>query len=494
MTAMDIFGIVAAAIALVPAPREQAWREGTCAFAEKDIRYVRDAALPPEGYRLDITPDGITVASADDAGAFYARKTLKQLAGSGASGTSSPTIPCGTVTDSPAFRWRGFMLDEGRHFFGKEVVKHELELMAEYKLNVFHWHLTECQGWRLDLPRFPELVKYGAVRPCSVAYGHTGLAERGDCVFNTEPYGPFFYTADDVREILAFAKERHITVVPEIEMPGHIRALLAAHPEFSCRGDLPRVPSVIHSIGEDVLCAGNDDAIRFMEQVYDEVCDLFPDAYIHIGGDECPKTRWKECPKCQARIKALGLKDEDALQAWVTRHFTDYLAKKGRRAIGWDEVFAGNPGKDTIIHGWHIQHGNKFGLLAAEAGYPTIVSDLKSTYFSLPQKTPDDPFTYLSPGTWLTLETAYSFDPFSGMTEKARPHVMGAECCMWSECTWNIYDLDFKLWPRACAFAEAMWTAPAAPRDFADFSRRMVVHRKRLVAAHVNCAPLELSR
>ena len=490
-TAMAAGAATPPAIALVPAPREQAWREGTCAFVEKDIRYVRDAALPPEGYRLDITPDGVTVASADDAGAFYARKTLKQLAGSGASGTPSPSIPCGTVTDSPAFRWRGFMLDEGRHFFGKEVVKHELELMAEYKLNVFHWHLTECQGWRLDLPRFPELVKYGAVRPCSVAYGHTGLAERGDCVFNTEPYGPFFYTPDDVREILAFAKERHITVVPEIEMPGHIRALLAAHPEFSCRGDLPRVPNSIHAIEEDVLCAGNDDAIRFMEQVYDEVCGHFPDAYIHIGGDECPKTRWKECPKCQARIKALGLKDEDALQAWVTRHFTDYLAKKGRRAIGWDEVFAGNPGKDTIIHGWHIQHGNKFGLLAAEAGHPTIVSDLKSTYFSLPQKTTDDPFTYLSPGTWLTLETAYSFDPFSSMTEKAKPHVLGAECCMWSECTWNVYDLDFKLWPRACAFAEAMWTAPSAPRDFADFKRRMEVHRKRLVAAHVNCAPIE---
>ena len=145
------------------------------------------------------------------------------------------------------------MLDEGRHFFGKEVVKHELELMAEYKLNVFHWHLTECQGWRLDIPRFPELVKYGAVRPRSVAYGHTGLAERGDCVLNTEPYGPFFYTPDDVREILAFAKERHITVVPEIEMPGHIRALLAAHPEFSCKGDLPRVPNSIHALEDDVL-------------------------------------------------------------------------------------------------------------------------------------------------------------------------------------------------------------------------------------------------
>ena len=199
-----------ASIALVPAPKEQTWRDGTCAFVEKDIRYVRDAALPPEGYRFDITPDGVTVASADDAGAFYARKTLKQLAAGEDRRVwmRDHTIPCGTVTDWPTFKWRGFMLDEGRHFFGKEVVKHELELMADHKLNVFHWHLTECQGWRLDIQCFPELVKYGAVRPCSVAYGHTGLAERGDCVFNAERYGPFFYTVDDVREILAFAKER----------------------------------------------------------------------------------------------------------------------------------------------------------------------------------------------------------------------------------------------------------------------------------------------
>jgi hexosaminidase len=308
---------------------------------------------------------------------------------------------------------------------------------------------------------------------------------------NGQVYGPYFYTAADIREILAYAAERHIRVVPEIELPGHSKALLAAHPEFSCTGMHPRHPAIFHGVQKEVLCAGNDAAIAFLEQVLDVVCELFPDAYVHIGGDECPKDAWKKCPKCQARIKALGLKDENELQAWVTRHFTDYLAKKGRRAVGWDEVFAGSPGKDTVIQGWHIRHGNKFGLLAAEAGYPTIVSDATSTYFSLAQGVPDDPFTYLIPGGRLTLEKAYSFNPYFGMTEKARPHVIGAECCMWSECTWNLYDLEFKLYPRFCAFAETVWTAPAAPRDYADFARRMAVHRKRLIAGGVNCAPLE---
>ena len=222
---MQMLGMLAVALALVPAPKEQVWREGTCAYVEADVRYVRDAALPPEGYRLDIAPGGVTVASADDAGAFYARKTLKQLAtgyGGGRAG-ARPSLPCGTVTDAPAFRWRGFMLDEGRHFMGKETVKALLDQMADHKLNVFHWHLTEDQGWRLDIPRFPELVKYGSVRPESPAHGCRGT--KGDFRGNGQPYGPYFYTAADVREILAYAKERFIMVVPEIEVPGHVRAV-----------------------------------------------------------------------------------------------------------------------------------------------------------------------------------------------------------------------------------------------------------------------------
>ena len=485
---MHTLAMLAAALALVPAPKEQVWRDGTHDYAEADVRYVRDAALPPEGYRLDITTGGVTVASADDAGAFYARKTLKQLAAGCAS------IPCGTVTDAPAFRWRGMMLDEGRNFFGKETVKGLLDLMADHKLNVFHWHLTEDQGWRLDVPRFPELVKYGSVRPESPVHGNRGW--RG-APCNGQPYGPFFYTAADVREILAYAKERFITVVPEVEIPGHVGALLAAHPEFACREGLPRVPCVFNGIQDEVLCAGNDEAIRFLEQVYDEVCALFPGTYVHIGGDECPKKRWKACQKCQARIKALGLKDEDGLQAWVTRHFTDYLAKKGRRAVGWDEILAGGPGTESVVHAWRKA---EYAIKAAEMGHDVVVSNVGETYFSVPQGVPDDPFTYLSPKMRCPLDKAYAFDPLAGMADAAKPRVLGAECCLWSERTWNEYDLAFKTWPRACAFAEAVWTAPVsdaqervppAGRDFEDFKRRMAVHRKRLIAAGVNCAPLE---
>jgi len=476
---MNLLGIAIAAIALVPAPREQVWRDGTCDVAEKEVRFTRDPSLPSEGYRLDIAPGGVTVASADDAGAFYAMKTLKQL------GTNA--VPCGTVRDWPAFRWRGLLLDEGRHFFGKETVKDLLDLMADHKLNVFHWHLTEDQGWRLAIDRFPELVKYGSVRPESPVHGIRGIP--GEYRGNGQQYGPYFYTAADVREILAYAKERFITVVPEIEIPGHVRALLAAHPEFACRKDLPRVPRTMWAVEPDVLCAGNDDAIRFMEQVYDEVCKLFPGAYIHIGGDECPKDRWKECPKCQARIKSLGLKDEDALQAWVTRHFTEYLAKSGRRAVGWDEVLAGSPCPEVVVHTWHDA---ELAEKAALAGHDVIVSaPWTLLYFSVPQGVKDDPFTYLAPDLRLPLEKAYAVDPVSGISPDAKGRILGAECCVWSECVWNEYDLAFKLWPRACAFAEVVWTAPAAPRDFDGFKQRMETHRKRLIAAGVNCAPLE---
>ena len=479
-----------AVLALVPQPKSVVATGGVCTrdSAVEAIDWTKDASLPAEGYRLTVTPRGVAIASADGAGAFYARQTLKQLARvEKKGGTTAVSYPCVKIEDAPAFKWRGFMLDEGRHFFGREAVKRCLDQMAAHKLNVFHWHLTEDQGWRLALARFPELARYGSVRPDSPAYGSRGLPDRGDCVMTGVPYGPYFYTAEDVRDILAHAQARFITVVPEIEIPGHVQALLAAHPEFSCRGDLPRVPRVHYAISDEVLCAGNDAAIAFMEKVYDEVCALFPGAYIHIGGDECPKTRWKACPKCQARIKALGLKDEEALQGWVTRHFTEYLAKKGRRAIGWDEITAGDPPIETLVQAWRSP---RYGVEAAAKGHDIIVSNVRQTYFSVPQGVDDDPFTYLSPDLIVGLEKTFAFNPLEGMTEAARSHVLGAECCMWSECTWNLFDLEWKLFPRICAFAEAVWTAPAAPRDLAGFAARMSVHRRRLIAEHVNCAPL----
>lgn len=463
---------------LVPMPRRCVWADGHSSVT--NVRCVVDANLPPEGYRLVISPSEVTVASRDEAGAFYARQTIRQL--------GNP-LPCGTIEDCPSFRWRGLMLDEGRHFFGKEVVKRCLDRMAEYKLNVFHWHLTEDQGWRIALDRFPELTRYGAVRPDAVAHGSRGLPSRGDCVLTGMRYGPYFYTSSDISEILSYAKERHIVVVPEVELPGHLQALLAAHPEFSCRGDLPRTPRVNYDISDEVLCVGNDRAVAFMEQVYDEIVKMFPNAHVHIGGDECPRVRWKDCVKCQRRIRDLGLKDEEALQGWVTRHFTDYLAKKGRRAIGWDEVLAGEPSAETVIQCWRDA---KFASAAAMKGHDVIVSPVLETYFSVSQGLSDrDPYTYLSPELTLPLEKVYRFDPLRGIDDSVKARVLGAECCLWSECIWNLYDLEWKLLPRLCAFAEALWSAPPAPRDTDDFLRRMNIHRRRLIGRGINCAPLK---
>lgn len=481
-----MFGLLLS-LALVPYPRSVIETGGACVLSNvlQDVRISQDPTLGPEAYRLDIRTNGVLIVHSDEAGAFYAKMTLAQL-GAGC-------VPCMRIDDSPAYKWRGLLLDEGRHFFGKEIVKRTLDRMSEYKLNVFHWHLTEDQGWRLAIEKFPELVKYGSVRPESVCHGCTGVPERdGPAMLRTNgtPYGPYYYTRQDVKEILEYAAERHIRVLPEIEIPGHVRSLLAAHPEFSCAGRVPRHAAVLNSVFEEVLCAGNEEALRYVERIYDSVCDMFPDAYVHIGGDECPKKAWKACPKCQVRIRELGLRDETALQGWVTRRFTEYLAKKGRRAIGWDEVLAGKPSSETIIQVWHSP---EYSVAAATNGYDVIVSNLALTYFSLPQGLADDPFTYLSSDRKLTLEMAYGFDPARNIPKEALSRIIGAECCNWSECTWNIYDLEWKMFPRVCAFAEAVWTAPEAPRDFREFLHRMRKRRQDLRSRGVNCAPLECS-
>lgn len=331
-------------VALVPQPQAftpgTGWCPGTAAIVEKT-----DATLPREGYALTVAADGITVAAADADGAFYARETLKQLAETGPDG--AVRYPVCSVRDAPKYPWRGVLVDEGRHFFGKATVKKMIEAMAVNKLNVLHWHLTEDQGWRIDLKRYPELVRWGAARAESPVIG---TLDEGD----GKPYGPYFYTEEDIAEIVDFAEAHHVRIVPELEIPGHSRAALAAYPQFSCLGDrLERRPDTTWGVKRELYCAGNDEAIRFLEGVLDEFCRLFRHSdTIHIGGDECPKSRWRECPKCQARLKALGLPNEDALQSWMTRHFTDYLAKKGRRAIGWEEILDGGVPEGACAMSW----------------------------------------------------------------------------------------------------------------------------------------------
>jgi len=485
--------------ALMPAPQKFARTRGAyvapSAYVTRDwISFARDPSLPSEGYRLCVAPDKVTVTAADERGELHAMTTLRQLGGErmpyrhaiplmGAERSLPLRIPCCEIEDAPAYRWRGMMIDESRHFFGKETLKHVLDGMAYHKYNVLHWHLTDDQGWRIVIDRYPKLITYGAVRPSSpVQFDFENGRQNG------ESYGPFFYTKDDIREIVAYASARGIEVVPEIEFPGHIRAALAGYPEFSCIGEkLTRVPRCKWGLEGEVLCVGNDAAIRFVEEVIDEVIELFPSEYFHIGGDECPTTRWKECPKCRARAKALGLSGPEKLQSWVTTHFTEYLTKKGKRVIGWDEILEGNIPTTAGVMSWR---GTSGGIKASQAGHDVVICPQSHCYFNRKAGLAEDPFMPRNEREVITLEKVYSFDPVAGVPEEFRSRVMGSQACFWSEAICNRYDLDWRMWPRSCALAEVLWSAPAK-RDFADFKRRMFAHRKVLIDYGVNCSPLE---
>ena len=477
---------------IIPAPQEMRVTEGEYR-AKKPPKMEKVASIPPEGYELSIRPDGMTIRHSDDAGAYYAKMTLFHIGRFDAK-EKCKVYPCLEIKDAPKFKWRGVHFDDARHFFGKEVVKRTLEQMSWFKLNVFHWHITDDQSWTLEIPEFPELVKYG-----DEWVTHKGQKPR---TFG-EKVGPFYYTANDVREILEYAKARHITVVPEIEFPGHFLCAACAYPELCCfpeeirkMGRQPQSRGILNQ----VMCVGNPDAIRFVEKVLDYVCALFPSEIIHIGGDECPRKMWAKCPKCQAFIKEKGLRGVEDIQPWVTRHFVEYLAKKGRRTIGWDEIFVDSKNqnakgdaftsmlpKTTMGMCWR-NHGA--GAMAANKGYEIVRCPTSNCYFDYRQGLPEDPYIYI--GGMLPLAKVYQFDPFVGVAPEARKNVVGGQCCNWTSHTWNRFDMEWKLWPRGFAMAEVLWTYPdPAKRDFEEFSTRAAEYRRRLINAHVNCARLK---
>lgn len=458
------------------------WLSGA---SSSDIAFVAPkagASIGAEGYALRADSAGAAVAASDAAGFFYGAQTLRQLLpnaafGGARAGAVSWRIPGVEIEDVPRFAWRGLMLDEGRHFFGKAAVLRLLDEMALHKLNTFHWHLTDDQGWRLAIDRYPRLATVASVRPSSVLPGDR-KAQDG------KSYGPFCYTKAEVREVLAYARARHIRVVPEIEMPGHGRAAIAAYPELSCRGERVE-PRVTWGVEDEVFCAGNDQTLCFLEGVLDEVCELFDSPFIHLGGDECPKARWKACPKCQARMKALGLKDEHELQSWFVRQFDQYLAKKGRRLIGWDEILEGGLAPGAAVMSWR---GIKGGQAAVAQGHDVVMTPTGSCYFDYRQFAGDDGYEYI--GGLLPLKTAYAFDPCDGIPAYRERFVLGGQANLWSEYIWGQKDLDWKAFPRACALAEAVWTPPEK-REFAAFLKRMETHADRLSRLGVNAAPTQ---
>ena len=464
---------------LIPMPRKMERTGGVC--RNDAITIEKKAGVPHEGYELSITSDGIAIRHSDDAGLFYANVTLSQLRETAME--AGENMPCVEIADSPRFGWRGVHLGESQRLFGKATIKRMLDLMSRYKFNVFHWHFVESKGCRIDIPTYPKLARASAL---------AGLCENEKVLF---------YSARDVKEILDYATARHITIVPEFEFPGHFGAVTAAYPDFKC--------PVEDKAARNVMCIGNPKAVRFAEKVLDYICELFPGKVVHIGGDECSREPWKKCPRCQAFAKSKGMRDVGELQAWLTRHLAGYLAAKGRRAIGWEEIVMGRgkpnahlkitydgpleqsllPEKSTMAMGWH----HDGGVRTANMGYDVVMCPNWNCYFDYTQQLSDDPFTYFLPKKlFLPFENAYRVDPLRGVKAGNRHHILGGQCCNWTSKTFGRHDLEWKMWPRALATAEVLWSYPdPEKRDFAEFSARAAQHRRRLIQEPVNCAPVK---
>jgi hexosaminidase len=432
----------------------------------------------PEGYELTIGPERIEIRAPGAAGAFYAVQTLRQLLPpaverdkpEGENGRIRFRVPCARIVDEPRFSWRGMHFDVGRHFFEKDFILRYIDYLAMHKVNTFHWHLTEDQGWRIDIRRFPKLAEIAAWRDGTWKH-------RTDGEEDPRRYGGY-YTQDEIREVVEYARDRFITVVPEIEMPGHSQAALAAYPELSCTGG-PHEVWTKWGISKEVYCAGNDETFEFLEGVLEEVIDLFPSEYIHIGGDECPKDRWKECPKCQARIAKEGLADEHELQSWFIRRIERFVNSRGRRIIGWDEILEGGLAPKAAVMSWR---GTAGGIEAARSGHWVVMTPNGQTYFNYKQ-TRD----LKGPGhdTYLPLQKVYAFEPTEGLSPAEAGYVLGAQACLWTEYVPTPEDAEYLLFPRLCAIAEVEWS-PSDLRDEADFLRRIRHHERRLRTMGVN--------
>ena len=448
---------------------------------------VRDARFGEEGYKLDVRPGVVTITAAKPAGAFYATQSLRQLLppdvfrDAPISGTSW-AIPAVTIVDRPRFQWRGMHLDVSRHFMPKEFVKKYIDLLALHKMNRFHWHLTDDQGWRIEIGKYPRLTEIGAWRDSTIV-GHM-VRDTTHAPFDKKRHGGF-YTQDDVREIVAYARDRFVTIVPEIEMPGHSQAAIAAYPMLGNFGDTIK-PWTMWGVTNYILNP-SDTTIAFMQDVLTEVIGLFPGKFIHIGGDEARKAQWKISPRAQERMKALGITTENELQSWFTTKMDAFLASKGRRLVGWDEILEGGLAPNAVVMSWR---GTGGGIAAARANHDVVMTPGSHTYFDhyQSQNTAAEP---LAIGGFLPIDTVYSYDPVpAGLEPQFASHILGAQGQVWTEYIEGPKSVEFMAFPREAALAEALWTSRAR-KDFANFSGRLTRHLARLEALDVNFRPIE---
>ena len=422
-----------------------------------------------EAYCLRITSSKIVVSSTSAHGLFNGLQTLRQLLPVRFENTTTNpinwTVPCQTITDFPRFSYRGMHLDVCRHFFDKAYVEKFIDMMAMFKYNRFHWHLTEDQGWRIEIKKYPKLTSIGAF--------------RAEC--DGSKYGGF-YSQDDIREVVKYASDRFIEVIPEIEMPGHAVAALAAYPQFSCSGGPFKVETT-WGVFHDVYCAGNDSVFTFLQNVLDEIIPLFPSKYIHIGGDECPKTRWERCIKCQKRMKDEGLTDEHALQAYFIRRIEKYLQPKGKNIIGWEEVLEGGVNASATIMSWRSKNTE---MKAVKEGHQVIMSPRKFCYLNYPQGETTEELVTLGKSKLLSLQKVYEFEPVPiELTNQEAKLILGGQGCIWTEFIESPEQLEYMVFPRALALSEVLWSS-SANKNPTYFNQKVDSHLERLKDNGIN--------
>lgn len=442
------------------------------AAQENVINVHQNPSLHAEGYLLEVTPTAINVTASTAHGVFYAFQSLRQMMAPEAlteKYVGSVGIQAAKIEDAPHFQHRGVLFDVCRHFFTVDEVKTVIDMLAMHKMNRLHWHLTEDQGWRIEIKKYPKLTEVGSVREDSQVVGtHRvhGLQLEG------KPYGPYFYTQEEIRDVVKYAADRFITIIPEVDMPGHMVAALASYPHLGCTGEDYKVWTR-WGVSEDILCVGKESTFEFIEDVLTEVLDLFPSEYIHIGGDEAPRVRWEQCPACQARMKKERLKNEAQLQTYFNHRIEAFLQKHGRKMIGWDEVLEGGVSPTTTVMSWR---GAKGGIAAAKAGNQVIMTPNTHCYLDYPQgadTTQEPPFGERRPEKphYLPLTKVYSINPYDQLSEEEQQYIIGVQGNLWTEHVNTFDHAMYMFLPRTSAIAEAGWSHPN--KDFERYTKNL---------------------
>ncbi len=413
-------------------------------------------------YRIRIAADGVSISASSPAGIYYGMQSFLQLFPAGASANTEFEIPAVEIEDSPRFDWRGLHLDVSRHFLPAPFIKKYIDLLALHKMNMFHWHLTDDQGWRIEIEKYPRLTEIGAWRTESDGSRYGG-----------------FYSQAEIRDIVAYAAERFVTIVPEIELPGHASAALAAYPEYSCTGG-PFKAETKWGVFDDVYCPGRESTFAFLENILGEVADLFPGPYLHIGGDECPKVRWLNHDLCRQRMAAEKLSSGDELQSYFVVRIARYLQSMGKRTVGWDEILDGGAPESSVIMAWR---NSEKGIEAAKAGHDVVMTPMSNCYFDHYQAKENEPKAI---GGFTPLESVFGFDSIpETLPAEYEKRILGAQANVWTEYMPNEKHVEYMAFPRTCALAEVLWSEKNA-RPYSDFLKRLTTHLGRLDALNVN--------